>query len=149
MKSYKVEQIRNVAFVGHAGAGKTSIVESLLYLSGVSDRLGKVGDNSSIMDYDPDEVRRGHSINASFAVSEWQKYKFNILDTPGNGNFIADTPGCIRVSDGVVVVIAADAGFVRAKAKSRLSPSSTGRCRCYATRTPESREPVDRSRLPF
>jgi elongation factor G len=111
MKSYKVEQIRNVAFVGHAGAGKTSVVEGLLYLSGVSDRLGKVGDNSSIMDYDPDEVRRGHSINASFAVSEWQKHKFNILDTPGNGNFIADTPGCIRVSDGVVVVIAADSGI--------------------------------------
>jgi len=111
MKSYKVQQIRNVAFVGHAGAGKTSVVEGLLYLAGVSDRLGKVGDNSSIMDYDPDEVRRGHSINASFAVSEWQKHKFNILDTPGNGNFIADTPGCIRVSDGVVVVIAADSGI--------------------------------------
>ena len=111
MKSYKVEQIRNVAFIGHAGAGKTSVVEGLLYLSGVSDRLGKVGDNSSIMDYDPDEVRRGHSINASFAVSEWQKHKFNIMDTPGNGNFIADTPGCIRVSDGVVVVIAADSGI--------------------------------------
>jgi elongation factor G len=111
MKSYKVEQIRNVAFVGHAGAGKTSVIEGLLYLAGVSDRLGKVGDNSSIMDYDPDEVRRGHSINASFAVSEWQKHKFNILDTPGNGNFIADTPGCIRVSDGAVVVIAADSGI--------------------------------------
>lgn len=111
MKSYTVEQIRNVAFVGHAGAGKTSVVEGLLYLAGVSDRLGKVGDNSSVMDYDPDEVRRGHSINASFAVTEWQKYKLNILDTPGNGNFIADTPGCIRVSDGVVVVIAADAGI--------------------------------------
>ncbi|MDH5457134.1 MAG: GTP-binding protein, partial [Nitrospinota bacterium] len=111
MKSYKVDQIRNVAFIGHAGAGKTSVVEGLLFLSGVSDRLGKVGDNSSIMDYDPDEVRRGHSINASFAVSEWQKHKINILDTPGDGNFIADTPGCIRVSDGVVVVIAADAGI--------------------------------------
>lgn len=111
MKSYKVEQIRNVAFVGHAGAGKTSAVEGLLYLAGVSDRLGKVGDNSSVMDYDPDEIRRGHSINASFAVSEWQKHKFNILDTPGNGNFIADTPGCIRVSDGVVIVIAADSGI--------------------------------------
>ena len=111
MKSYRIEQIRNVAFVGHAGAGKTSVVEGLLFLSGVSDRLGKVGDISSIMDNDPDEVRRGHSINASFAVSEWQKHKFNILDTPGNGNFIADTPGCIRVSDGVVIVIAADSGI--------------------------------------
>jgi elongation factor G len=111
MKSYKAEQIRNISFAGHAGAGKTSLVEGLLYLSGVSDRLGRVGDSSSIMDYDPDEVRRGHSVNASFAVSEWQKHKLNILDTPGNGNFIADTPGCIRVSDGVVVVIAADSGI--------------------------------------
>lgn len=111
MKSYQVEQIRNVAFAGHAGSGKTSVIEGLLYLAGVSDRLGKVGDNSSIMDYDPDEVRRGHSISASFASCEWQKHKLNILDTPGNGNFIADTPGCIRVSDGVVFVVAADAGI--------------------------------------
>lgn len=110
MKAYKVEQIRNVSFVGHASSGKTSAVEGLLYLTGVSDRLGKVGDNSSIMDNDPDEIRRGHSINASFASCEWKKHKLNILDTPGNGNFIADTPGCIRISDGVVVVVAADAG---------------------------------------
>ncbi len=111
MKEYKVEQIRNISLIGHAGSGKTSIAEGLMYLTGISDRLGKVGDSSSVMDYDPDEVRRGHSINASFAAVEWQKHKLNILDTPGNGNFIADTPGCIRVADGCVVVIAADAGI--------------------------------------
>jgi len=111
MKSYKPQQIRNVAFVGHGGSGKTSVVEGILYLTDVSDRLGVVGDNSSIMDYDPEEVKRGLSLNASIAFSEWQKHKFNIIDTPGSNNFIADTPGCIRVSDGAVVVIAADDGI--------------------------------------
>ncbi len=110
MKTYKPQQIRNVGIIGHGGSGKTSMVEALLYATGVSDRIGKVGDNSSIMDYDPDEIKRGHSINASFAFFEWEKHKINILDTPGENNFIADTPGCIRVVDGAVVVIGADYG---------------------------------------
>lgn len=111
MKSFNAEQIRNVGIIGHGGTGKTSLVETLLYLTGVSDRVGKVGDNSSIMDYDPDEIKRGCSISASLAFCEWKKNKINILDTPGSNNFIADTPGCIRVCDGAVVVIAADSGI--------------------------------------
>lgn len=110
MKAYSPENIRNVAFIGHGGAGKTSVVEGILYLTGVNDRLGKPGDNSSVMDFDPDEIKRGHSINASLAFCEYQKTKINILDTPGSNNFVADTPGCIRVADGAVVVVAADAG---------------------------------------
>ncbi|MCF8720323.1 elongation factor G [Nitrospina gracilis] len=110
MKPYSPENIRNVGFIGHGGAGKTSILESILYLTGVSDRLGKVGDNSSVMDYDPDEAKRGHSISASLSYCEYQKNKLNLLDTPGSNNFVTDTPGCIRVVDGVVVVISAEAG---------------------------------------
>ncbi|CAI2718010.1 elongation factor G [Nitrospina watsonii] len=111
MKPYSPEQIRNVGFIGHGGAGKTSIVESILYLTGVSDRLGKVGDTSSVMDFDPDEAKRGHSISASLSFCEFQKHKINILDTPGSNNFVTDTPGCIRVVDGVVAVISAEAGI--------------------------------------
>ncbi|MGP0565137.1 MULTISPECIES: elongation factor G [unclassified Nitrospina] len=110
MKPYSPENIRNVGFIGHGGAGKTSILESILYLTGVSDRLGKVGDNSSVMDFDPDEVKRGHSISASLSFCEYQKHKLNLLDTPGSNNFVTDTPGCIRVVDGVVVVLSAEAG---------------------------------------
>ena len=111
MKIYQPQEIRNVAFIGHGSAGKTSIAEAILYITGASDRLGKVGDNSSIMDYDPDEIKRGNSINASVAFCEWAKNKINILDTPGSNNFIADTPACIRIADGALVVIGADDGI--------------------------------------
>ncbi len=110
MKKYKVEQIRNVGFVGHGASGKTSLAEAILYASGVSDRLGKVGDSSSVMDYDPDEIKRGHSINASIALCEWNKHKINLIDAPGNSNFIADTPSSLRVVDGAVVVVSAADG---------------------------------------
>jgi len=110
MKNYKVEDIRNVGLVGHGHAGKTSVSEAILFNSGANDRLGKVGDSTSMMDYDPDEIKRGHSINASLAFAETGKNKINLVDTPGNNNFIADTPACIRVVDGAVVVVGADDG---------------------------------------
>ena len=111
MNKFQPQEIRNVAFIGHGSAGKTSIGEAILYLTGVSDRLGTVGDNSSQLDYDPDEIKRGYSINASVAFCEWTKNKINILDTPGSNNFIADTPACIRVADGALVVISAEDGI--------------------------------------
>ncbi len=110
MKSYNAENIRNVGLIGHGGSGKTSTAEAILYVAGVSDRLGKVGDNSSVMDFDPDEIKRGNSTNASLATFEFQKHKINLIDTPGTNNFVGDTVGCIRVVDGAVVVIGADTG---------------------------------------
>jgi elongation factor G len=111
LKKYKSEQIRNVGLIGHAASGKTSLAEAILYITGVSDRLGKVGDSSSVMDYDPEEMRRGHSISASVAFCEWNKCKINIVDTAGSGNFITDTPACLRVVDGAVIVVSACDGL--------------------------------------
>lgn len=110
MKHVELQDIRNVGLIGHGASGKTSLAEALLYTTGVSDRLGKVGETSSVMDYDPDEVKRGYSIGASIAFCEWGKNKINLIDTPGNNNFIGDTPACMRVVDGVVVVIGAEDG---------------------------------------
>jgi elongation factor G len=110
MKQYKLQDIRNIGLVGHGGSGKTSLAEAILYLSGVSDRLGKVGDVSSVMDYDPDEVKCGHSIDASVAFCEVNATKLNLIDTPGSSNFISDTPACLRVVDGLIFVISADEG---------------------------------------
>ena len=110
MKQYKLQDIRNIGLVGHGGSGKTSLAEAILYFSGVSDRLGKVGDVSSIMDYDPDEIKHGYSIDASVAFCEVNATKLNLVDTPGNSNFIADTPACLRVVDGLIFVVGADEG---------------------------------------
>lgn len=110
MKQYKLQDIRNIGLVGHGGSGKTSLAESVLYLTGVSDRLGKVGDASSVMDYDPEEIKRGHSINSSVAFCEFNSTKINLIDTPGSNNFIADTPAALRVVDGLVFVISAAQG---------------------------------------
>ena len=110
MKQYKLQDIRNIGLVGHGGSGKTSLAEAILYFSGVSDRLGKVGDVSSVMDYDPDEIKCGHSIDASIAFCEVSATKLNLLDTPGSSNFISDPPACLRVVDGLVFVIGADEG---------------------------------------
>ena len=110
MKQYKLQDIRNIGFVGHGGSGKTSLAESVLFFTDVSDRLGKVGDTSSIMDYDPDEIKRGHSINSSVAFCEFNSKKINLIDTPGSSNFIADTPAALRVVDGLVFVVSATEG---------------------------------------
>ena len=110
MKQYSLKDIRNVAIVGHGGVGKTSVAEGMLFLSGVNDRLGKVGDTSSIMDYDLDELDRGHSLSASIAFYEWKGKKVNLIDIPGDSNFVADTPACLRVIDGIVLVISATDG---------------------------------------
>lgn len=111
MKQYKLQNIRNIGFVGHGGSGKTSLAESVLFLTGVSDRLGKVGDASSVMDYDPDEIKRGHSISSSVAFCDFNSTKINLIDTPGSSNFIADTPATLRIVDGLVFVISAVEGL--------------------------------------
>ena len=92
MKQYKLQDIRNIGIVGHGGVGKTSLAESILFLTGSSDRLGKVGDASSIMDNDPDEIKRGHSLSSSLAYCDFNSTKINFIDTPGNSNFISDIP---------------------------------------------------------
>ncbi len=111
MKKYNCADIRNVGIIGHGAVGKTSIAEAMIYTSGVSDRLGKVGDSSSFFDFDPEEVKRGYSLNASLASLEWDKKKINLIDSPGSGSFVGDTFAALRVIDSSIFVISADAGL--------------------------------------
>ncbi len=111
MKQYNIDQLRNIGLVAHGDAGKTSLAEAMLFTSGASDRLGKVGDVSCVMDFDPDEVKRSITINASLAFCEWDSHKINIVDTPGYANFIAETQGSMRVLDAAIVVISANEGI--------------------------------------
>jgi elongation factor G len=110
MKKYEAEVIRNVGMFSHGGEGKTSIVEAMLFLAGENNRLGKVDDGSSLMDYEPEEIERKATISSSLACFEWNKHKINLLDTPGNDNFIYDAKLCMRVLDGAVVVVGAVSG---------------------------------------
>jgi elongation factor G len=107
MKKYEPDNIRNVGIFGHGGDGKTSIVEAILFLAGENNRLGKVDDGTSLMDFEPEEVERKVTISSSMACFEWGKTKINLIDTPGDDNFIADARLCMRVVDGAVVVISA------------------------------------------
>ena len=83
MKTYSIDLLRNVGLIGHGGAGKTSLAEAILFVTGATKRLGKVDNGSSIFDYEPEEVKRQFSINAMLGFCEWNKRKINIVDTPG------------------------------------------------------------------
>jgi elongation factor G len=107
MKQYKTEDVRNVAVVSHAGSGKTTLCEAMLFDSGAVDRLGKVTDGSSNFDFEPEEVKRQISISASLFTIEWKKKKINILDTPGDRNFAAEVTSALCAAD--IAALAVDA----------------------------------------
>jgi elongation factor G len=104
------DRIRNVALVGHRGAGKTSLHEALLFEAGVTGRLGSVPDGSTVSDRDPDEQSRQMSISAALSSFEWQGRKINLLDTPGEPSFVADALGALRVCESAVFVVNAVMG---------------------------------------
>src|SRR5919204_382746 len=104
------DRIRNVALIGHRGSGKTSLCEAVLFEAGVINRLGRVEDGTTVADFEPDEKEREMSIGASVASFEFADRKINLIDTPGEPSFIADTLAALRVVDAAVVVINAVMG---------------------------------------
>src|ERR1700680_4585554 len=90
------DRIRNVALVGHRGAGKTSLHEALLFEAGATSRLGSVPDGTTVSDADPDEQARQMSISAALSSFEWRGRKINLLDTPVDSSFVADALGALR-----------------------------------------------------
>src|SRR5512135_1337734 len=110
MKKYEPDVIRNVGMFSHVGEGKTSIVDAMLFLAGENSRLGRVDDGTSLMDYEAEEIEKKATISSSLACFEWNKYKINLLDTPGDDNFISDAKLCMRVLDGAVIVVSAVGG---------------------------------------
>lgn len=106
----KAEQLRNVAFVGHGGSGKTSLAEAILFDGKSTTRLGSVDDGTSSLDFEPEEIKRKITISTAFYHAKWKKQMINIIDTPGDDNFLSDTRFCLQAADGVVVVIEATGG---------------------------------------
>lgn len=101
----KVDRIRNIALIGHGGAGKTSLAEALLYNSGTIKRLGKIEEGNTAMDFEPEELKRTSSISSGFHQYSWNSHTVNLIDTPGDQNFFSDTKSCMQAADGAVVVI--------------------------------------------
>ncbi len=111
MEKVYTKSIRNVALLGHSGGGKTSLAESMLYISRVTDRLGVVNDGNTVCDYDPEEIKRGYSVSSAMAPMLWNGTKINILDTPGFFDFEAEARQCVRVADAAIIVVDGKSGI--------------------------------------
>ena len=105
MKQYNAKHIRNAALVGHASTGKTSLAEAVAYLTGLTDRLGKVADGNTICDFDPEELKRGASVSLSMLPVEWKDTKINLMDTPGSFDFAGGMSEGIRAAGSAVIVL--------------------------------------------
>ena len=110
MKQYRTDQIRNIGIIAHSGAGKTSLVEAMLYNGGAIERMGAVDSGNSVADYAADEIERKTTLNCSVCIAEWEGHKLNLIDTPGAEDFYGDLYSVLRIVDAVVVVVDATTG---------------------------------------
>jgi elongation factor G len=101
----KINQVRNIGLIGHSGSGKTSLAEAILYNSQSINRLGKVDDGTSTMDFEPEEIKRKITLGVSFHPYEWANSRFNLVDTPGENDFLSDAKICLQAAEGAVVVV--------------------------------------------
>ena len=105
MKVYTTDRIRNVVILGHGGSGKTSLVEAMAYLSGVTSRMGSVSEGNTVSDYDKEEIKRKFSINTTVMPIIWGDIKVNVLDTPGYFDFVGEAEEAAAAADAAVIVI--------------------------------------------
>ena len=110
MKVYRTDEIRNVVLLGHGGSGKTSLVEAMLYVSGATNRMGKIADSNTVSDFDKEEQKRQFSISTSLVPIEWEKAKINVLDTPGYFDFVGEVEEAVSAADAAVIVVSGKAG---------------------------------------
>ena len=106
----KTEQLKDIALIAHVGSGKTSLAEAMLFNGKSTNRLGNVDDGSSNLDYEPEEIKRKITISSAFHHTSWKKHYINIIDTPGDDNFLSDTKFALQAADGEIVVVDATAG---------------------------------------
>jgi len=110
MDVFRTERIRNVVLLGHGGAGKTTLVESMAYLSGITNRLGKVTEGNTVSDFDKEEIKRKFSISTSIVPIQWDKMKLNIMDTPGFFDFVGEAEEAVAAADAAVIVVSGKSG---------------------------------------
>lgn len=111
MKNYKSTNIRNVAVLGHGKTGKTSLLDACLFNAEAVKRLGNVEDNSSALDFEPEEIKRGMTIHTKLAACEWRDFKLNFIDTPGYPDFVGEVKGAVAAADSALIMISASSGI--------------------------------------
>ena len=105
MKDYGTDQIRNIAFTGHGGSGKTSLSEILLFTAGETNRIGSINEGNTVSDYTHNEIEKKISISTSLLHLEWNNTKINILDTPGYSDFVGDVKSAFKVADTAILLL--------------------------------------------
>ncbi len=110
MNVYTTDKIRNVVLLGHGGAGKTSLVEAMAYLSGITTRMGKIDDGNTMSDYSKEEHKRKFSISTSVIPIIWDDQKINILDTPGYFDFVGEVEEAVGAADAAIIVVSGKSG---------------------------------------
>jgi elongation factor G len=126
VKQYHAKNILNIAIAGHSGSGKTTLAEALLFLSGSSDRLGKVGEGNTVCDFDPEEIRRKASVGAAVAPLEWKNHKINLIDTPGLFDFEGGLYEAVRAADSVLITVSGKSGVLVGTEKANQAAAARG-----------------------
>ena len=110
MENYSADKIRNIALFGHVGSGKTTLAEAILFYTKAINRQGRINDGNTTLDYDPEEIKRQMSVGLSVACCEYKGSKINIIDTPGDFDFLGEEMSGIRIADSGVIMISAKGG---------------------------------------
>src|SRR4029078_6259486 len=110
MAEFDTSHVKNIVLLGHAGSGKTTLAECMLYEAGIINRRGSVAEKTTVADYHELEQERGNSIFSKLLHAKWKGYKINIIDTPGYDDFVGEVISALRVADTGVIVLDAAAG---------------------------------------
>ncbi|MEG1845303.1 MAG: elongation factor G, partial [Oscillospiraceae bacterium] len=132
MKSYASTDIRNIAVVGHGGKGKTTLCEAMLYISGATDRFGKVADGNTVLDFDAEEKRRKSSVSSAMAAIEWDNTKLNIIDAPGLFDFEGGVAEATRAAEAVLIVTSAGSSVDVGTQKAFKAAEKKGAAKFFA-----------------
>ncbi|MDR1892155.1 MAG: elongation factor G [Oscillospiraceae bacterium] len=131
MKPYSAEKIKNIALLGHGSSGKTSLAEAMLFTAGATDRLGKIADGNTVMDFDPEEKKRKVSVAAAAASLEWKDTKLNLLDAPGLFDFAGGSSESLRAAETALIVLSGKSGLTVGAQKAYKAASLAKRAKIF------------------
>lgn len=132
MKTFKADSVRNIVLTGHGGSGKTALAEAMLFKCGLTDRMGNTADGNTVSDFDAEEIKRKISINASVANCEWRSTKINVIDAPGQFDFVGGMYEGVRAAESVIITVNGKDGVCAGTTKAYNLAAGQNRARMFA-----------------